>query len=103
MTNDQRAMTKDLLGLVPTLVLGAAAMLVTASPSGARSVAGKRGSANVHVTSHIPFAASDIEIEQELARPYAYVSTWTKGGFEVVSLKDPQKASVIYSWQIENP
>jgi hypothetical protein len=69
----------------------------------AQSVAGTQRSANVHVASHIPFVASDIEIEQELSRPYAYVSNWTNGGFHIVNLKDPQKANVIYTWQIENP
>src|SRR6202008_863582 len=39
---------------------------------------GEQGSRNIHVTSHVPLGAArtvgDIEIEQELSRPYVYVS-----------------------------
>ena len=68
---------------------------------------GKRGSSNVRVLSHMPvggpFTGSDIDIEQELSRPYAYVPTFTQMGLNIVDLRDPTRASVIYQWRIENP
>jgi len=71
---------------------------------GSAPVAGRQGSANIHVVAHIPLSsASDIEIEQELSRPYAYVSGGRDGRWHIVNLKDPSKAYVMYSWQIENP
>ena len=71
--------------------------------NGSASVAGRQASSNVHVLAHIPGRLTDLEIEQELSRPYAYVSTGGKGGFNIINLKDPSKAYVMYSWQIENP
>ena len=39
---------------------------------------GEQGSSNVHIVAHVPMGGDmhvgDIEIEQELSRPYAYVS-----------------------------
>src|SRR5689334_14268193 len=66
------------------------------------------GSSNVHVVSHVPLGwgltIADIEIEQELARPYVYVQRdFGPAGFNIISLKDPAKAKVIYSWTIEKP
>jgi hypothetical protein len=47
---------------------------------------------------------SDIDIEQELSRPYAYVThRFAPSGFHVVSLADPNKPKVIYHWLIDNP
>jgi hypothetical protein len=83
-------------------------LLLGALPSGlaaqgSASVAGKQSSANIHVVAHIPLARpiADIEIEQELNRPYAYLSG--EQGFVVVSMKDLSRAKVIYEWHIENP
>ena len=71
---------------------------------------GEEGSSNIHVLSHIPlgriFTVGDIEIEQELSRPYAYVprlhGTTASAGFDIISVKDPANAKVIYYWHIEN-
>jgi len=68
---------------------------------------GKQGSANVRVLAHLPlggyFRVSDIDIEQELARPYAYVSRMLHPtGTDIIDLKQPTRARVIYSWRIEN-
>jgi hypothetical protein len=73
----------------------------------ARAVAqygpGKQSSPNVHVTAHIPMSGvSDIEIEQEMSRPYAYISR-RPAGHDIINLRDPNHASVMYSWRIENP
>ncbi len=47
---------------------------------------------------------TDIEIEQELSRPYVYASLkWKPSGFDVISVKDPGKAQIIYRWRIEDP
>src|SRR5262245_21685780 len=67
----------------------------------------KQGSSNMKILSHVPlggfFQINDIEIEQELARPYVYVSRRKNAGFYVLNIKDLSKTHIIYSWQIENP
>ena len=68
------------------------------------------GSTNIHVMSHVPIggfiSVGDLEIEQELSRPYAYVGlarpVTGQAGFVIISLKDPAHASVIYRWIIDN-
>jgi hypothetical protein len=60
------------------------------------------------VLSHIPLGGSvrvsDIEIEQDLSRPYAYVSKrYDLSGFDLIGLRDPSRASLMYRWRIENP
>ena len=72
---------------------------------------GQQGSSNVQVLSHRPldriFTVGDIELEQELSRPFAYVGR-TEGavprsGFNIVSVADPNNAKLLYYWQIEDP
>jgi len=47
---------------------------------------------------------ADIELEQELARPFAYVPMLgTPPAVHFISLKDPQKAKVVKTWWMENP
>ena len=85
------------LALSVTLSRPAAAQLFTP---------GNQGSANMKVMSHVPlggpFKANSIDIEQELSRPYVYVSRRKDAGFHAISIKDPSKAQILYSWQIEN-
>src|SRR6185295_20118400 len=85
------------------LLLPAVMLPISLAAQGSESVAGKQASANIHVVGHIPLARpiADIEIEQELNRPYAYLSG--EQGFVVVSMKDLAHAKVIYEWHIENP
>jgi hypothetical protein len=72
---------------------------------------GEHGSRNIKVLSHLPlgrmFTVSDVELEQELSRPYAYVSrmhgSTNQAGFTIVDVKNPEKARAIYTWRIENP
>src|ERR1051326_5818664 len=69
---------------------------------------GKNFSPNVHLVSHVPLAGemkiSDIEVEQELSRPYAYLSRGPDPiGFDIVSFKDPAHARRLYNWSIEKP
>src|SRR5207253_1959275 len=76
---------------------------------------GEQGSANIKIVSHLPlnvsapYNTSDIEIEQELSRPYVYVDHANEAGarsptigFDIISIKDPGKPQVIYTWHIEN-
>ena len=94
------------LALVVALVPGQGAS-GQAMPGGPIPGVKTGGSTNVKVLSHIPlganFATGDIDIEQELARPYVYAARrMTPSGFDVISVKDPSKAKIIYSWRIEN-
>src|SRR5580765_1206107 len=77
-----------------------------ATPLLAQHPPGEQGSSNVHIATHIPMpSATDIKIEQEASRPYVYVSTGGPGGagFDVISIKNPEKATTIYQWRIEHP
>ena len=52
-----------------------------------------------------PWRASTME--QELSRPYVYVSRYqdpsTPAGFTLISVKDPAHAKVLYTYHIANP
>src|SRR5262245_26209134 len=105
-------MLRRIAATAATLVLAAAtAANGQAFPPDAGFVPGTQGSRNVKVVSHIPlgrmFTMTDVEIEQELSRPYAYVSrmhgTDQSAGFNIISLKDPAKAQNIYYWRIDKP
>ena len=73
-------------------------------PSVPKFAPGEQGSRNIRVMSHVPlgrmFTVGDIEMEQELSRPYVYVSRLSalphETGFTIISIKDPQHAKVIY-------
>ena len=83
--------------------------LAFAAPALAQRPPGTGSSPNVHLMAHIPldgiaFSTTDIEIEQELSRPYAYVpKRYNPSGIVIISLKDPKAARIIYDWRIENP
>jgi hypothetical protein len=71
----------------------------------------KPGSDNITVLSHVPLgpplSVSDIDIEQELGRPYAYVGRMVYGyegerGVDIIDLRDPAAAKVLYRWRIED-
>lgn len=69
---------------------------------------GEQGSPNMDVVAHIPLGAqytiSDVEIEQEMHRPYAYVGRlFDNSGFDIIDLSEPENARVIYRWRIDNP
>lgn len=68
---------------------------------------GERGSSNVTVVAHLPLgkpgSISDIEVEQDPDRPYAYVARRVDEiGFDVIDLSDPGRAKIIHRWRIEN-
>src|SRR5687768_14676561 len=78
-------------------------------------------SANMKLVAHLPLAGalptdpgkggdiaglgrrtSDIEIEQELSRPYAYIThRFSPTGFHIVNVSEQNKSKVIYEWIIE--
>ena len=65
------------------------------------------GSVNVGIASHVPlggfFRVTDVEIEQEMSRPYVYVSqTRERAGFSIVDVSDPDNAQVLFRWIIED-
>jgi hypothetical protein len=89
-----------------SLTLVIALLAFGSSASAQLFTPGAQGSSNVKVMSHIPlggpFKANSIDVEQELSRPYVYVSRRKDAGFHAISVKDPSKARILYSWQIEN-
>ena len=78
---------------------------------------GEQGTPNIHIVSHLPpvnaagpFNVSDIEMEQELSRPYVYLDRPNEAGakapvigFDIINIKDPSRPYVMYTWRIENP
>ena len=71
----------------------------------------QRGSDNIEVVGHQPMGGrltvTDMDVEQELHRPYAYVSRANvvgggERGVDIVDLSDPSDPEVVYSWRIEN-
>ncbi len=69
------------------------------------------GSANIQMISNLRLgprlSVSDIRIEQDLNRPFAYVSRFQYGergprGLDIIDLSDEHRPEVIYRWRIEN-
>ncbi|MEQ9104507.1 MAG: hypothetical protein RIE53_07390 [Rhodothermales bacterium] len=69
------------------------------------------GSDNMTVLGHIPLGkplnTKDLDIEQELSRPYVYVSRGTVGegterGTDIIDISDPSNPRVIKRWRIED-
>jgi hypothetical protein len=101
---------------MPTLRTLAAASLiaVSAAPLQAQQVPWsplQRGSDNMEVLGHLPLgprlSVADMEVEQELDRPYAYVARMQYGpvgpkGLDIISIADPENPELIYEWRIEN-
>ncbi len=83
---------------------------VGATPAMGQEAPKPSNTPNMQRIAHVPLAAgpafsrSDVEIEQELSRPYVYVSRIMKPtfGFDIISVADPENAHVIYEWRIEN-
>ena len=60
-----------------------------------------QNSANLHVVSHLPMGGflrgADIEMEQELSRPYVYWNQrFQPSGLDIISIKDLSKPRVIW-------
>lgn len=70
---------------------------------------GEHGSRNLRVVAHVPLGpeltVTDIEVEQDLSRPYAYVSRMGLQGFDIIDMSgidQGENAKVIYRWSIED-
>ena len=86
---------------------------------GAQESAERRGSDNLTVVSHLPLGGAesmaDIEIEQDMARPFVYVARQMRReqrglagapgdrGLDILDVSDPAAPRVIHRWRIENP
>ena len=88
-----------------------AALLMLPAPAAAQWTPEKPGSDNIEVLGHIPLgprlSVADMELEQELSRPFAYVARMQYGpvgpkGMDIVHLADPTAPEVIYRWRIED-
>ena len=103
-------MTRSVLG-IGLIVLVLPTVAAAQHAPGAMSSPGVQGSSNVNVMSHVPlgrvFTVGDIEVEQELSRPYSYVPRLDgsnhSAGLNIISLKDPHNAKSIWYWRIEQP
>ena len=95
------------------LLFAVAAIVLVGAPGAdaAQWTAEKPGSDNIELVSHLPLGAdlsiSDIEIEQDMSRPYAYVAREVIGptgemGMDIIDLHDPYNPKVVYRWRIEN-
>jgi hypothetical protein len=95
------------------LVIAVLAALVAASAdlTAQQWTPEKRGSDNIEVIAHVPLgprlSVADIEIMQELDRPYAFVARMVYGyegdkGIDVIDLSDERRPKVIHRWRIEN-
>lgn len=71
----------------------------------------KRGSDNISVEGHTPLGArlsvTDLELEQEVSRPFAYVgraSILESGpkGMDIMDISDPSNPKVLLRWRLEN-
>jgi hypothetical protein len=71
----------------------------------------KRGSDNMEVLGHLPLgprlSVADMDIEQEMHRPFAYVARMVYGfegprGTDIISIEDPERPKLLYEWRIEN-
>src|SRR5215510_1674601 len=88
----------------------AAVTLVTGPLSAQAPAIRPRGSANIQVLAHLPlgkaFTTAGIEVEQDLSRPFAYVSRKIGGvkepGFDIIQVNVAGGAKLIYSWRIPN-
>ena len=94
--------------ILTTLLLTSAMTMLLGAPAAAQQEIPVMKSDNIEVLSHIPlggnFAVTDLEMEQELSRPYVYVArTFQEAGFDIIDISDPSAAKVIYEWRIENP
>ena len=89
-----------------------AVMAFTSVPSvAAQSTALARGSSNIDVLGHLPLGAAlsvlDMDIEQEMSRPYAYVARARLGlagprGTDIISIENPERPELLYEWRIED-
>jgi len=95
-------------------VLAAALLVAVSAPLGAQQTPWTpldRGSDNVEILGHLPLgprlSVADMDVEQEMDRPYAYVARMVYGdagpkGTDIISIEDPESPRLLYEWRIEN-
>jgi hypothetical protein len=99
-----RSVKSKLFALVMTLVpLGVAAQM----PTGPQPPAIKSGgSTNMKMLAHVPQGGwghtADVRMDQDITRPFVYVSGFTDNFFNIVSVKDPSNPQTLFHWQIDN-
>ena len=70
---------------------------------------GMPGTPNIEVVGHLPlpgirFSHADIELEQEMSRPYAYIAQrFGHSGFYAINIENPERPEVLYRWIIDDP
>ncbi len=101
-----RPQTSILNVVVALTILGSAP-----SSAFAQATPLKRGSDNIDVMGHLPLgpqlSVTDMDVEQELSRPYAYVGRANLGkvgplGMDIISIEDPKDPKLLYEWRIED-
>ena len=84
---------------------------VSVHPASAQWSPANRGSDNITVEGHLPLGArmsvTDLEIEQERSRPFAYVgraSILEEGpkGMDIIDFSDPKAPKVLLRWRLED-
>jgi hypothetical protein len=92
-------------------LVAALAFILTVDSASAQWTPEKPGSDNMEVLGHIPLgptlSVADMDVEQEMNRPYAYVARMKYGeagprGTDIIDISDPSNPRVIYRWRIEN-
>ena len=100
-------------GVITITTLAGIIAFPMAPPLLAQESAEQRGSDNIEVVSHLPLGApgsvSDIEIEQEMSRPFVYLGREVFGegsgmerGMDIIDVSDPANPEVIHRWRIED-
>lgn len=90
--------------------LPAALAVFLAAPAVAQEGPTRESTSNLQRVKHVPleagpqFSRSDVEIEQDLSRPFVYASRIMNPtfGFDIISIAEPGNAEVIYEWRIED-
>src|SRR5690606_15556014 len=101
-----RMKTRVALALLAALVAVVPATAQTMGPPDPL-VPGGQKTANMKLLGHVPLGGwltvADVEVEQELTRPYAYVARrLNPAGFDIIDLRDLNKIKRLYHWDIEN-
>jgi hypothetical protein len=102
-------MTRSRLATVALLTLAFALPVAAQDNMGPPSplIPGQQRSSNLKLLGHVPLGAAltvaDIEVEQELSRPFAYVARRLQpAGFDIIDLRDLNKIKRLYHWDIDN-
>jgi len=90
-----------------TIALGALVGLALVATSGtlaAQDDSEVRGSDNIEVVSHLPLGVevSDVEVEQDMDRPYVYIARQNRG-LDIIDIADPYDPEVILRWSFDDP